>query len=362
MASNSTTNPKQPLLGRTPPEIGRHTPSSIIDAISPRLLPQRPSSRTDTYRQTTYFPPPTEAAEQPRSLLTDLFPWWSFFYIVDFLVAAALWGLTTWTSSFQPYLREINLLDPDITRPFHAGDIVPMKLVAFLTVFVPMTCCIAYHALLLVSRWGHDYYRSDSRVIRKYLARESLAYLLHDFHHAALSLLLATGATKVVTDTLKAWMGRFRPDFLDRCDMDLIAMVCTGDPKIVRDGRESFPSGHSSSSFVGMGWVSLYLAGKLSAWCLDEKPNDGRVLSMILCVCPLMWAAYVAISRTEENKHHPTDVLAGSLLGLTIAYISYRMFYPNVFSGDRRAMKRPKGFTDEGEYDGLGGEYMYSTV
>ena len=106
-----------------------------------------------------------------------------------------------------------------------------------------------------------------------------------------------------------------RPDFLDRCQFDLVLMECTVENKLVREGRESWPSGHASSSFCGMGLVSLYLAGKLSAWCVDEKPNDGRVFSLVVSVIPLMGAAYIAISRTEENKHHPTDVLSGGILG-----------------------------------------------
>ena len=94
----------------------------------------------------------------------------------------------------KPYVREINVLDPDIQRPYHPGDIVPMKLVVFITIFVPFTCCLTYHLLLLVSRWGHAYYRRPNRVLRKYLVRESLAYIFHDAHHLALALLLATGS------------------------------------------------------------------------------------------------------------------------------------------------------------------------
>ena len=33
----------------------------------------------------------------------------------------------------------------------------------------------------------------------------------------------------------------------------------------------------------------------------------------------VVYAVVVSISRVTDNKHHPTDVLAGTVLGLTIA-------------------------------------------
>ena len=36
-------------------------------------------------------------------------------------------------------------------------------------------------------------------------------------------------------------------------------------------------------------------------------------------VLTVLYAVVVSISRVTDNKHHPTDVLAGAVLGLTIA-------------------------------------------
>ena len=36
----------------------------------------------------------------------------------------------------------------------------------------------------------------------------------------------------------------------------------------------------------------------------------------------MVYAVVVSISRVTDNKHHPTDVLAGAVLGLTIASLA----------------------------------------
>ena len=36
----------------------------------------------------------------------------------------------------------------------------------------------------------------------------------------------------------------------------------------------------------------------------------------------VVYAVGVSISRVTDNKHHPTDVLAGAVLGLTVALLS----------------------------------------
>jgi diacylglycerol diphosphate phosphatase / phosphatidate phosphatase len=43
---------------------------------------------------------------------------------------------------------------------------------------------------------------------------------------------------------------------------------------------------------------------------------------------PTLGAALIAISRIEDARHHPFDVITGSLLGALCAYISYRQYFP----------------------------------
>lgn len=122
--------------------------------------------------------------------------------------------------------------------------------------------------------------------------------------------------------------GRLRPDFLSRCQWDASQHICTGyvlrlfstkspftqhrDTKLVIDGRQSFPSGHSSTAFVAMSFVSLFLAGKTAALCFGITPPCGpflrsRFVRLCLVLLPLAFAAWVAITRIEDYvSHSPT--------------------------------------------------------
>ena len=47
------------------------------------------------------------------------------------------------------------------------------------------------------------------------------------------------------------------------------------------------------------------------------------LLKRLFQVLLLSVAVFTALSRISDNKHHPTDVLAGSLIGILIACIDY---------------------------------------
>ncbi|KAI9102532.1 phosphatidic acid phosphatase type 2/haloperoxidase [Phlyctochytrium arcticum] len=202
------------------------------------------------------------------------------------------------------------------------------------------------------------------------------------------TLLYALATAKLFTDAIKFWAGRYRPDFLSRCAWDATLKVCTGDPKIVIEGRRSFPSGHTSSMFAGMVVLALWMAGMGGVWrrwrdhangrakgctfpsqhhsqysgvgsyhpaefpadasrynVIEEQEawytslqRDGSGWIVSLSLLPLLPAFYVGISRSQQYIHNPSDIIASAILGTLLAYIFYRVYYdrsgrPRVVSG-----------------------------
>ncbi|KAK1281150.1 Lipid phosphate phosphatase 2 [Acorus gramineus] len=152
-----------------------------------------------------------------------------------------------------------------------------------------------------------------------------------DLHHSLLGLLFSVLITGVITDAIKDAVGRPRPDFFWRCfpdgkDVyDLVTgnVICKGVPSFIREGHKSFPSGHTSWCFAGLGFLALYLSGKTKVF--DHK---GHVSKLCLVFLPLLVAALVGISRVNDYWHHWEDVFAGGLLGIVVATLCYLQFFP----------------------------------
>lgn len=125
--------------------------------------------------------------------------------------------------------------------------------------------------------------------------------------------------------------GRLRPDFLARCIPEVTEagkVICKQMNKyFVEEGRRSFPSGHASTSFAGLSFMALFLAGQLKIY--DGK---AKALKLTICALPIILASIVAISRVLDYRHHWHDVAVGGTLGLLITLIVYPLYFPSVFS------------------------------
>src|ERR1700759_1250558 len=84
---------------------------------------------------------------------------------------------------------------------------------------------------------------------------------VHKAYVTTLGFVISVLLTALLTDIIKNFVGRPRPDLLDRCDpaagtpkTALVTIdVCTETSHHkLHDGFRSFPSGHSSVSFAGL--------------------------------------------------------------------------------------------------------------
>ncbi len=103
----------------------------------------------------------------------------------------------------------------------------------------------------------------------------------------------------------------------------LVDFKCTN-PNMhdIDESRKSFPSGHSSTAFYMCLFLALFIHKTWTRRNLGLIPQFFQFL--LFCL-----AFFTALSRVMDNKHHPTDVLAGSVLGIVNAVFTF--FYLSSF-------------------------------
>ncbi|KAL3421647.1 pap2 domain protein [Phlyctema vagabunda] len=159
---------------------------------------------------------------------------------------------------------------------------------------------------------------------------------VHKFHVTILGFFISLALSSFITDVIKNAVGRPRPDLISRCkpapgtnpNILVTIDVCTETGHhTLHDGWRSFPSGHSSFAFSGLGYIALFFCGQMHVF--RPRTDLGRAL---LALAPLLGAALIAISRCEDYRHDVYDVTCGSILGITVAFFSYRRYYPRLRS------------------------------
>ncbi|BFU19177.1 lipid phosphate phosphatase, putative [Entamoeba histolytica HM-1:IMSS-B] len=138
------------------------------------------------------------------------------------------------------------------------------------------------------------------------IKKKSSLFLLFSLLSLGLSASMCLG----VTNMGKIFAGRPRPHFYARIDAK---------PNEINDAYMSFPSGHSSAIFNGMTFLALLIAGQIHAFSIASHES----WRMLIVLLPFIIAGTVAISRTRDYHHNFSDIIAGSLIGIFFALLSY---------------------------------------
>jgi len=229
--------------------------------------------------------------------------WFLATYVYDWIIVAVVGGIGFSLSLFvSPFDRYLPLNDPSVSYPL-LPDIVPVWLLLLLCWLIPVGF------FLIAQYWRKSF---------------------HDLHHGVLCLFAAFMITGAITSCVKVYTGRYRPDW-DNYD--------------TADGRQSFPSGHSSTAFSMMTILSLYWCGKTKIF---SNEHSGSMAKLLVAFLPQSLAIFIACSRTRDYHHNFSDILAGSLLGAAVAVMVYFCYYPSLFHPD---CDRPKLIRPMGSYD-----------
>lgn len=139
--------------------------------------------------------------------------------------------------------------------------------------------------------------------------------------------------SQLLTDVGKYTIGRLRPHFFDVCRPQMPGgttcadainqgryvtdFTCTSEKssaRMLKEMRLSFPSGHSSFSMYTLVFCAIFLQARMN-W------RGSKLLKHFFQFLLILLAWYTCLSRISDYKHHWSDVLAGGVLGATVAIV-----------------------------------------
>lgn len=173
---------------------------------------------------------------------------------------------------------------------------------------------------------------------------------------------------------MKAIVGKPRPNFLAICDADVDRLsefvvggsgsqiesdapalvtweICRQtDLDLLNDAFFAFPSGHSSMSWAGLLYLSLWLSMKFSvalpylghhvSLAGKRTPEDVDIVSyyherkaappvwmVAIVLVPIGVALFICCSRYADFHHAGIDIFAGCVIGIIGGYLSFRLYH-----------------------------------
>jgi phosphatidate phosphatase len=226
----------------------------------------------------------------------------------------------------NPYERGFYCNDDTLRYPYKA-DTVPLWVAGFYgsTSALFVIVCVELYLSRTCCHEDDDQYAKTPKLYHENIA------------HGILTYTLGAMATMLIAEVGKHTTGRLRPHFimvckpkweLIKCYDDIVDAnnqtvkianyipfsfdLCNGDSQLIREARLSFPSGHSSFSVYSMIFIVIYLEARITS----ASMHFVKASLQLICVIA-SW--HTCMSRISDHKHHPTDVIAGALIGFTLA-------------------------------------------
>ncbi|KAJ5951229.1 uncharacterized protein N7479_009642 [Penicillium vulpinum] len=323
-------------------------------------------------------------------------------YIIDwiFIIGIALIGYGFYKQ--PPNHHAFSLSDQAISYPY-TKETVTITTLYLVSLFAPAILVFLGSWLLVPPKATS----STSDPTPKPPAAQYIRRKFWEWNAGWMGLALALASTWAATQGLKVLIGRPRPDLLARCNPDIARIaeftigglgesvrgattlvsweICRNKSDSLRvDGFASFPSGHSSFSFAGLIYLTLWLCSKFSVafpylpvYPIEDQSHSEDSTSvrkrgaappvylMLIAFVPTATACFIAASRWFNYRHHGFDIFFGAAIGIFFAYIGFNMYHLPIRRGAgwawgarcrRRAFMRGVGFPSSLGTDGWAGE------
>lgn len=325
-------------------------------------------------------------------------------YVLDWLIIFAFAFVGLALNYVEPYKRPFSLLDLTISFPL-VEETVTAHQAAYVCGFGP-AAIIAIVVAICVPGFAFSKANSRSTVWR---------IKAWELEKGWAGLGLGVALAFFITQGMKNLIGKPRPNMLDRCQPDLSdisshiiggygqdlsvrwtlvsASICTQqDVRILNDGFRSWPSGHSSASWAGMLYLTLFLCSKFAIaipFFPDhtttqvtgmKRSDDHQLLPLhnrqqtrdsvddvngsydkpldspstvatssplplrnhaatppnhllVIALVPIAVAVYICATRFFEFYHFGFDIISGSLIGIVSSWFSFRWYHAPIRNG-----------------------------
>ncbi|RVD82304.1 uncharacterized protein DFL_006734 [Arthrobotrys flagrans] len=324
--------------------------------------------------------------------------------VIGFTLAAGFLG------NIDGARRPFNPYDPAFSFPYHDDtvSVIVLGIVAILgPAVITMLCCLLAPRSALPAL--ANYPNAPSSLVWK--------HKLLNWNRAWLALGLTDALAFFISNCLKNVFGKPRPHMISVCkpDWDKVAEIIkttrtgpqgilawnplvtseictTTDHDKLSEAFRSFPSGHSTMSFSGLTFLSLFLystlvltlrstsTAKLPYTNADAKRSDESnekdshsserasklhppslpLITFVVVIAAFCLAMWIAATRYLDFKHAGIDIFSGSLLGFFSA-ICGTWWYAmpaaggvakgRIRSGYREDFRRGRRGVADGDYD-----------
>lgn len=224
----------------------------------------------------------------------------------------------------QPYKRGFFCDDESLMHPFHDSTVTNWMLY-IIGIALPVLVIIGTELVRAHVK------KSDKQPLKVYNA--TVPYWVVEAYKSVGMFGFGAACSQLLTDVGKYTIGRLRPHFFDVCKPMMPDRTTCKDPinqgryieefsctstlsseRMLKEMRLSFPSGHSSFSMYTLVYCALYLQSRMN-W------RGSKLLKHFLQFLLILLAWYTCLSRISDYKHHWSDVLAGAVLGSTVAIV-----------------------------------------
>jgi len=216
--------------------------------------------------------------------------------------------------------------------------------------------------------------------------KHSITRAFHAFAHTFFCCLTLFVLVLALTEATKPYASRLRPDFLGRCNPTNTKNVKTvtsligyeancgeKDEDKLKDGRLSFPSGHSSNSMSVCWFTTLYLVYSLywregAAYMFGLHSRRGCCTRFFMEICNALfylWSVgllalswFIGVSRYHDNRHHISDIIGGFFLAVIVAtpyfvtYAGQLQYYSKRIDEEEQGLERLPSHRDVKDISG----------